>query len=421
VREIKFEGLRKSDRQKILKVFKEVGLEEGAGYDKKKIEDALVVAQNRLQTFLVEGWRVEEDENDVVLKIRVDEQGLYRFRAAGGGGNMGAFVGVEGGFRNLRGGGEKLYGAFNWRWFYGGGYRSFSFPEGRIVYHDPQLFSLFGKSFSGEFAAEMMPRMNYVDGSREIMMGGRASIGMYVTPRSQLALTPSFYYIKVSPNCAVIPSYRQGGEANSVASDQKSCDRNPSYFRQGFKFEFRHDRRNNFLTPTSGYYFSTFIEPGLYWGGSGGTAGFLTGGAAYRKYFSLPWGFSVMAGLKGMVGYNLRGGDQFFLGNGFIRNNNNTNNYGKAAVAGSLELRWRALPITDYLGLTSPEVMPYLRMMVQPYVFLDGGCAFRSYKSAKCGFGTGVGLRVIFLGMLFNLTFGFPTFFGWNILAPGEE
>ena len=394
--------VRGNKKTKLDVIFKELEfgkIKQGVVFNREKIDAALIEMNKRLQSFGKVDWEIEETESGIILVLNLRELSINVFgKLEGGGGNAGGFISVSGGKTNLFGGGEKLGATGTYRWIKGGGYRPFSLFEGKLFYHDPRLISWGGRPISLDLSVERFGRRDYIIGSQETATGGNVGLGLFFTPRTSLAFSTSLYHISNYLPQAVIPSfYKQGAGFFNPFPVHK----NFSYFRQGNKLTFTHDHRNHWLYPTSGYYFSIFAEPGFY-SGNGPISGFLSSGFKLQKYFALPGGFSVMLGLKGLLGTGLRGGDQYFLGDGFVRSNNNLSNFGQSALGISHEIK-------------SPPLLKLDELKIQPYLFLDAGCVFKS-SGAKCGVGIGAGIRFFLFGILpIDLFFGWPGGFGWRV------
>ena len=389
-------GVNERTQKKLFTELNFAGLRSGMIFKREKVDEALKNLSNRLQAYDGDiDWKIEEKENGIVITLMVKEQKPRFLKADFTGGNIGTAVGLMGGW--MGSGGERLGASVDYKYFFSYGYQAFSVWESKLFYHDPRLFTMGGKPVSLTVLAERTGRLNYTNLMPETLMGGSVKLGLYTSPKSSISIAPSFYYVSGD----YTEYFKRGNEY--LSRDQSK------YFKQGYKIEYRHDERDHFLFPRTGFYLSTWVEPGYYFGGNSGPGKYVAAGASLRKYFALPHEFGIMLGAKGMVGAGLRGGDQFFLGDGIIRNNKKLSNVGTAALGGTAELRL-------------PFITKWEWWMIKPAIFFDYGLVFKSASSLGRGFGVGVAFKMRIAKILpIEISFGFPSIFGWRMLGMGED
>ncbi|MBU1026092.1 MAG: BamA/TamA family outer membrane protein [Candidatus Margulisbacteria bacterium] len=369
-----------TDDKAILRELGYGGVKVGGAYKQEEIEQAINSAANRLNSYQVINWKTVEENGEVTVKIEIMEMNTPYLIVGGGGGNLGAKVFIDGGVRNLFGGGEKLGVKIDYSWFYGGGYESFSLFQGKIYYKDPHIFCI-GEKYPVlmSFSAERYARREFGNDGKEIVNAGQIALGVNLTPNTSLSISPDFQYIQ--------------------------ADSKPNYFKQGFKIDLTYDGRNRWLFPTAGHILSVYVEPGVYYGGVA-TAGYVEAGIVAQKYFALPLDTTLMVGVKGGIGTNLFAADNFFMGEGYVRGGGDLSKFGPAIAAGTLELRSPVFNLGEYGEYGK----------LQPYIFGDVGAVFKSPKNAALGWGVGAGIRVALplLGTI-NLYYAFPGGFGFMV------
>ncbi|MFH1683723.1 MAG: BamA/TamA family outer membrane protein [Candidatus Margulisiibacteriota bacterium] len=369
-----------TDDEAILRELGYGGVKVGGAYKQEEIKQAINSAANRLKSYEVVNWKTVEENGEVTVKIEIMEMNTPYLIVGGGGGNLGAKVFIDGGVRNLFGGGEKLGVKIDYSWFYGGGYESFSLFQGKIYYKDPHIFCI-GEKYPVlmGFSAERYARREFGNDGKEIVNAGQITLGVNLTPNTSLSISPDFQYIQ--------------------------ADSKPNYFKQGFKIDLTYDARNRWLFPAAGHILSVYVEPGVYYGGVA-TAGYVEAGIVARKYFALPLDTTLMVGVKGGIGTNLFAADNFFMGEGYVRGGGDLSKFGPAIAAGTLELRSPVFNLGEYGEYGK----------LQPYIFGDVGAVFKSPKNAALGWGVGAGIRVALplLGTI-NLYYAFPGGFGFMV------
>jgi len=359
------------------------GLKVGDTYDARQVDAALQAAKMRLKSFEVADVKPAYDQKSgrVVLEVEISEKKNISGSVGGGGGNVNAMIYAESWVQNLFGGGEIIGWKADYNWLYFPGYKKYSLFEGQIYYKEPNLFRI-GERTPVSFSpmVERYGGYDYETGGTQITNGGGVTFGVQLARNVGVHVTPSLYYLE--------------------------HDSQSDFFRQGIRVSLDYDDRDDWLLPSQGQIFSVYVQPGAYFGGTPGT-GYIKAGIAAEKYFALPADFVLMFGAKGDVGYNLMGGDFFFLGgNGYVRGAKDLSKNGPMITAGTAEIR---SPVWNW-----GEYGQYGKC--QPYLFADVGSVF-SY-SGRPGFGWGVGggvrLVIPFLGLL-NFYYGFPNGFGFQI------
>jgi len=393
---------RRSTRDEaILRELRYAGLKVGDAYDEKKFEEAFAAAARRLQTYNLIDWRAVEENGEVLIELRLVEQANWHALVGGRGGRMEAKVLIDAGFDNLFGGGESVGAKVDYTWFFGewqdrcrlsGGKRAcpikqgFELFQGVAYYRDPHLFSIKNKiPVAFELNIERFGRFELTNMGREMLSGGSATFGLVIKPNLQLKVSPGFYYV--------------------------DPDFIPDHFKNGFRIGLDYDKRNSWLFPSSGYIVSGHVEPGMYYGGVP-FQGYVRAGAEVRKYFSLPFDFSLMLALRGGVGTNLIGGDNYLMTDNYVRGSRDFSKFGPGIAAATGELRAPVINIGEYGKYAK----------IQPYIFADFGIIFKSSANRAIAWGVGAGtrFRLPLLGII-NLYYAFPGGFGFMVGSPLSE
>jgi outer membrane protein assembly factor BamA len=334
-------------------------------------------ASKRLKCFSIKAIYYEQDHGVNTLVVEVDEQSIMSAPVGASYGSQATSLLAGFNHNNLFGGGEKLAVELKFNWFHAEGFKHFNSYGGNFSYQEPYLF-LIGSDHpvSGKINLEYGQRPNYDTNKFETVIGGSVGLGIRLARNTTLIVAPSLYSVG-------------------------------SHYELGLGTGIEYDNRDNIFLPNKGVYFSSMLTPGAAINSSQDNPYYIKLDNDLRGYVPLPLGMVLaMRGVFG-IGYNLAGGNKYFMGGNFL--NPYVRSAGSSMAAGSLVL-------AASLELRSPVInAEYAKL--QPYIYCDAGSVFSSTL-----YSCGLGLRVLapVIG-LFNLGVGLPGGFflwlgpmGWN-------